>query len=122
MAEILGAQPGQMLHAALIWRHLAEACGKKGLNDVAFKQLKKSLDLDPDDRDSYLTVIRVLRSGNDLVQARAYLDKALPRFPRDAGVLLEAVEVSLAGKAFRRPLGWRNRYWNSTRSTRRCAD
>ncbi|MBI5438397.1 MAG: hypothetical protein HY936_05550 [Nitrosomonadales bacterium] len=107
MAELLGARPEQRLRAALIWRHAADLypSRKGGLDKHAFEYLKKSLELDPEDRDSYLTVIRALRSGNDLAQARAYLDKALPRFPKDAGVLLEAVEVALAGKAFKKAVG-----------------
>lgn len=107
MAELLDARPEHKLRAALIWRHLADlGSGRKGRVDgAALEYLKKSLELDPDDRESYLTVIRVLRSDNDLTQARAYLDKALPRFPKDAGVLLEAVEVALAGKAFKKAVG-----------------
>lgn len=107
MAEIIGAEPEQKLRAALIWRHLADLGPdrKGGVDSAAFTYLKKSLELDPKDRESYLKVIRVLRSDNDLVQARAYLDKALPRFPKDAGVLLEAVEVALAGKAFKKAVG-----------------
>lgn len=105
LAEILGNQPEQRLRAALIWRHLATLDRNDGLDSHAFDYLKKSLELDPEDRDSYLTVIRVLRSDNNLAQARAYLDKVLPRFPKDARVLLEAVEVALAGKAFKKAVG-----------------
>ncbi|MHB8166314.1 MAG: tetratricopeptide repeat protein, partial [Sulfuricella sp.] len=105
MAEILSVKPEQKLRAALIWRHLADFGRNGGLDDVAFEYLQKSLELDPEDRDNTLTVIRVLRSNNDLAQARAYLDKALLRFPKDAGVLLEAVEVALAGKAFKKAVG-----------------
>ncbi len=105
MAEILSAQPEQKLRTALIWRHLADLGRDGGLDSAAFNYLKKCLELDPDDRDSTLSVIRVLRSDNDLAQARAYLDRALPRFPKDAGVLLEAVEVALAGKAFKKAVG-----------------
>lgn len=105
MAETFRARPEQKLWAALIWRHLA-SFGRGGrLDGYAFDYLKKSLELDPEDRDSTLTVIRGLRSENDLVQARAYLDRALRQFPNDAGVLLEAVEVALAGKAFKKAVG-----------------
>ena len=105
MATLLSARPDQKLRTALIWRHLADLGRDGGLDSAAFNYLKKSLELDPDDRDSTLLVIRVLRSDNDLAQARAYLDRALPRFPKDAGVLLEAVEVALAGKAFKKAVG-----------------
>jgi len=105
IATFLSARPDQKLRTALIWRHLAALGRDGGLDTAAFNYLKKSLELDPDDRDSTLTVIRLLRSDNDLAQARAYLDRALPRFPKDAGVLLEAVEVALAGKAFKKAVG-----------------
>jgi len=105
MVNFLSARPEQRLRAALILRHLASLGRSGGLDDVAFQYLKQSLELDPEDRDSTLTVISVLRSDNDLVQARAYLGQALTRFPKDAGVLLEAVEVALAGKAFKKAVG-----------------
>lgn len=107
MVELLGDTTEQKLRAALIWRHAAEfhPGRNSGLDGSSLMYLKKSLELDPEDRDSTLTVIRVLRSSNDLAQARAYLDRALPRFPKDAGVLLEAVEVALAGKAFKKAVG-----------------
>ncbi|MFA7241012.1 MAG: hypothetical protein WC091_12955 [Sulfuricellaceae bacterium] len=109
MMELLSAHPDQKLRIALILRHLA-ALGRRnrmeeGVDGGAFEYLKRSLEFDPEDRDATLTVIGVLRSDNDLVQARAYLDKALLRFPKDAKVLLEAVEVALAGKAFKKAVG-----------------
>lgn len=103
MADFLSAKPEQKLRAALIWRHVAELDGMDSA--ATFECLKKSLELDPKDRDSTLAVIRVLRSENNLSQARVYLDKALTIFPNDAGVLLEAVEVALASKAFKKAVG-----------------
>lgn len=106
LAELLGDKPQQKLRAALIWHHVADLYPSRNAGQGrTFEYLKKSLELDPEDRDSTLTVIRVLRSSNDLAQARAYLDQALLRFPKDAGVLLEAVEVALAGKAFKKAVG-----------------
>jgi tetratricopeptide (TPR) repeat protein len=105
MADFLSARPEQKLRAALIWRHVADLPGRDGMGIAAFDCLQKSLELDPEDRDSTLTVIRVLRADNNLSQARAYLDSALTIFPNDAGVLLEAVEVALAGKAFKKAVG-----------------
>ncbi len=104
MAHILGGRPADKLRAALILRHLASR-QLGGLDKVALERLKQSLDLDPEDRESYLSVIGALRSADDLQQARAWLDRALARFPKDAGVLLEALEVALAGKAFKKAVG-----------------
>jgi len=110
LANLLSNNPDQKLRAAQIWRHLAalarENSRETELNEVAFQYTEKSLELDPDDRDSYLALIRTLRCKNNLAEARAYLDRALPRYPKDAGVLLEAVEVALAGKAFKKAAGF----------------
>lgn len=110
LANLLSKIPDQKLRAALVLRHLADiALDNKmdtELNAEAFRYVEKSLELDPDDRSSYLAIIRTLRCENELAKARAFLDRALPRFPKDAGVLLEAVEVALAGKAFKKAVGF----------------
>lgn len=110
MAELLGGDPDQQRHAALIWRRLSgmdlAALGDAGAlhpDDVVY--LERSVDLDPDQRDTQLRLIGELRHAGALQQARARLDLALPRFPKDAELLLEAVRVALAGKAFKKAVG-----------------
>jgi tetratricopeptide (TPR) repeat protein len=105
MANFLSAQPGGALRAALIWRHVAkfDLDFEDSMNPLDY--LKKSLELDPEDSDTTLTVIRALRTDNKLTGARTYLERALSIFPKDAGVLLEAVEVALAGKAYKKAVG-----------------
>lgn len=105
LADLLRAQPEKRLRAALIWRHVTDLCDREGVDCTTSACLIKSLELDPEDRESYLKLIRRLRTGNDLTQARAYLDRAQTHFPRDAALLLEAVEVALASKAFKKAVG-----------------
>lgn len=111
MVDLLSASPDQKLRIALILRHAATLGRRHRMEEDdevdgdAIEHLKRSLEFDPEDRDTTLTVISALRADNDLVQARAYLEPALLRFPKDAKVLLAAVEVALAGKAFKKAVG-----------------
>ncbi len=110
MAELLGGDPEKKRHAALIWRRLSgmdlaalEDAGALHPDDIVC--MERSVDLDPDQRDTQLRLIAELRHVGALQQARARLDQALPRFPKDAELLLEAVRVALAGKAFKKAVG-----------------
>lgn len=109
LVESLRKKPDQKLRAALVLRHVAALAHRSRDNirskSKSFRYIQESLELDPDDRNSHLTVISALRGGNELTQARSYLDRALVRFPKDAGMLLEAVEVALAGKSFKKAVG-----------------
>ncbi|MDP2832124.1 MAG: tetratricopeptide repeat protein [Pseudomonadota bacterium] len=110
MAELLGGNPARRRQAALIWLRLSgidlAALGEAGaLHPEALVCLERSVDLDPDQRDPQLRLIAELRHAGELQQARARLDQALPRFPKDAELLLEAVQVALAGKAFKKAVG-----------------
>ena len=110
MAELLGVDANKKRHAALIWRRLSgmdiAALGDAGaMNPEAIVYLERSVDLDPDQRDTQLRLIGELRHTGTLTQARARLDHALPRFPKDAELMLEAVQVALAGKAFKKAVG-----------------
>ncbi len=110
MAELLGVDANRKRHAALIWRRLSgmdiAALGDAGaLDPDAIVYLERSVDLDPDQRDTQLRLIGELRHAGALTQARARLDHALPRFPKDAELLFEAVQVALTGKAFKKAVG-----------------
>ena len=109
-ADLLSPRDKAPLHAALILRHLFKleaGSDKNGSGFDAFDPdclgwLEESLELDPDDRATYLQLIRIHRQTNDLKAARASLDKALARFANDPSILLEAVETALAGNAFKK--------------------
>ncbi len=109
MAESLSNDPTQKLRAALIWRRLsgidiAALSDEDHLAD-SIDYLQRSVELDPDQRETQLRLISALRGQGELQQARGALERALPRFPKDAGLLLEAVQVALAGKAFKKAAG-----------------
>ncbi|MDP2787807.1 MAG: tetratricopeptide repeat protein [Pseudomonadota bacterium] len=107
MAELLASDSTQKQRAALIWRRLSgidiAALGDSDA-DVIYR-LKRSVELDPDERDTQLRLIAALRQQGELQQARTVLEQALPRFPKDAALLLEAVQVALASKAFKKAVG-----------------
>lgn len=100
------------LRAALILRHLADGppCSSDGgLHRDAVAWLRRSLEFDPDDVESFLRLLPAYRARQDLKTARALLDDALSRFPRNANVLLEAIEIALAGNAFKKAVGFARR-------------
>jgi tetratricopeptide (TPR) repeat protein len=111
MAEQLAADPAldttHKQRAALIWRRLS-GIDISALDDSdadVIYRLKRSVEFDPDERETQLRLIAALRRQGELQQARASLELALPRFPKDAALLLEAVQVALASKAFKKAAG-----------------
>jgi len=111
MAEQLAVDPAldttHKQRAALIWRRLSGidiAALDDSDADVIYR-LKRSVEFDPDERETQLRLIAALRRQGELQQARASLELALPRFPKDAALLLEAVQVALASKAFKKAVG-----------------
>ncbi|MBI4753914.1 MAG: tetratricopeptide repeat protein [Betaproteobacteria bacterium] len=109
VARDLAGAPARSRGAALVLRRLADDrahCGVDGsLDDEAMTWLARSVELDPDDRDSHVRLVQGWRRRGDLKQARAHLEAALGRFPKDVQVLLEAVETALASGAFKKAVG-----------------
>jgi tetratricopeptide (TPR) repeat protein len=111
LAELLAADapsnPNIKQRAALIWRRLSgiDIAALGDSDEIVSDCLRRSVELDPDVRDTQLRLIDALRQQGELQLARAALERALLRFPRDAGLLLEAVQVALAGKAFKKAVG-----------------
>jgi tetratricopeptide (TPR) repeat protein len=64
--------------------------------------VEASLDHDPDDRDSQECLIRYYLRGKDLKTARRLLERGLQRFPTDVGLLTTALDLALAGDAFKK--------------------
>ena len=109
LAEMLTGDASQKQRAALIWRRLSgidiAALGDEDVLADSINCLQRSVELDPDVRETQLRLIAALRRQGELQQARGALDRALPRFPKDAELLLEAVQVALASKAFKKAVG-----------------
>jgi hypothetical protein len=105
LVQCLNADPAERRRAALVLRRLADDPRHGGGHGAACEHAldwwAQSLVLDPEDRATHLKLIRALRSRSDLKETRARLDQALARFPKDAEVLLEAVETALASGAFK---------------------
>lgn len=102
MAKKLSAVPNHKRSAALIWRHIIGEEDSGAPDDIVIDSLSKSLELDPHHLNSQLRLIRLFRARGDLQNARVYLDKALPHFPKESSLLLEGVEVALAGNTFKK--------------------
>ncbi|MEF8703801.1 MAG: hypothetical protein V5B32_11200 [Candidatus Accumulibacter sp. UW26] len=105
-ASLLSPATASPLQAALILRHLFDAVVPSDdtpeLDPASISWLERSLELDPDDRATYLKLIRIHRRQQNLKAARATVDAAQARFVDDPAVLLEAVETALAGNAFKK--------------------
>ncbi len=105
-AVLFSTREGAPLQAALILRHLFDLIvgndDASDFDDECTRWLERSLELDPDDRDAHLKLIRIHRQAQDLKAARAAMETALARFANDPAVLLEAVEIALAGNAFKK--------------------
>ena len=106
LVECFEADPAGRRRAALVLRRLCDAPAHRSPEGApcehALHWWAQSLELDPEDRATHLKLIRALRDRADLKEARIRLDAALARFPKDAEVLLEAVETALASSAFKK--------------------
>lgn len=92
------------LRLALIYRRIAGNLKKfsGSLRRWAEEGLATSLDLDPDYLPGYLQLIGHYRHDSRPREARAILDRALRRWPEDAEVLNEALNLALASDAFKK--------------------
>lgn len=72
---------------------------------TAAAQLERSLDWDPDHRETYLRLIGWYRRTDRLKDARRVLSAAQDRWPRDMAVLEAALDLALAGSAFKKAAG-----------------
>lgn len=65
----------------------------------------ESLRYDPDDRDSYLALIRQYLATKRHKDARRVLEQALERWPEDVRLLTAAMDVAIATNAFKKAAG-----------------
>jgi predicted TPR repeat methyltransferase len=109
LIKLLRATPDAKQPAALVLRRLADEHAHHHpdgeLCSHAVDWLGQSLELDPADRATHLRLIRDARKSGDLKQARLRLEAAHKRFPDDAPMLLEEVEIALAAGAFKKAAG-----------------
>ena len=102
LAKSPGGQGDAALKMALIHRYLAEKIQPFSAPPIrqALRHLTDSLNHDPDDKATWLQVIKWCREGDDFRSYHQWVDKALERFPDDSDVLTVAMESALKKKAF----------------------
>ncbi len=113
LAKDAGNPDGRLM-AALVLRHMATLM--EGDEDSfwdessdAASYLAESLQLDPDDRDTYLKLAALHQQfGNDKEYHR-WVDQAVKQFPDDPLTLLAAVKTATARKAYKKAAGFARR-------------
>ncbi|MBU0500108.1 MAG: hypothetical protein KJ558_04435 [Gammaproteobacteria bacterium] len=75
------------------------------LAEAVVEQLERSLAFDPDDRQCHLRLIAYYRRTDRLKSARAVLKPAQERWPEDKAILTAAMEIALAGGAYKKAAG-----------------
>lgn len=110
-----GAGSDCAMRIALVLRHIARdgdmLSEEEDYEDpdaahrTAASILAKSLEYDPDDRDTYIKLIEYYVRRKDLKDARRVLSEAQSRWPRDARVLSAALDTALASSAFKKAAG-----------------
>ncbi|MGD8588271.1 MAG: hypothetical protein PVG22_05515 [Chromatiales bacterium] len=103
-------EPKHALTLALMLRRMARQwLRSEPLGHHVLAALEQALKYDPDDRPSYLELIRLYRQERKLKEARRLLDQALTRYPEDTEVLTEAVETAIASNAFKKAARYAHR-------------
>jgi tetratricopeptide (TPR) repeat protein len=95
------------LRIALIQRRLADRLGllQSTMRRMIEHELAESLELDPDYLPGYLLLLRHYRTQGSLALARPLMERILQRWPEDAEALNEALELAIAGDAFKKAAG-----------------
>jgi len=95
------------LRLALIQRRLGENPNllKSTIRSWVEGELATSLELDPDYLPGHLLLIGHYRRHGRLREARPMLERLLQRWPEDAEILNEALDLALAGNAFKKAAG-----------------
>ncbi|MDD5037201.1 MAG: hypothetical protein PHE55_20940 [Methylococcaceae bacterium] len=102
--EVLGKKPVQdrdKLDEALILRHIAQLASVQ-VPEIAIDALEDSLELDPDDKESYLDLIRLYEKIDDPKAGQECLEKGLKRYPKDVDLLLMGMNAASRRKAFKK--------------------
>jgi hypothetical protein len=93
------------LMQALILRHAAKLAEQE-VPDLAIDCLEQSLELDPDDKASYLKLIGLFEQYEEPKAGQSWLDRALKQYPKDPDVLLLAMQSAHRRKAFKKVEGY----------------
>jgi len=97
------------IKAALILRHLVELADQRGdtfEDNAVSNDLIESLQLEPDDKASYLNLIQWYDHQNNQKGYQKWVDAAIKQLPKDSDVLLIAMEAATRKKAFKKAAGF----------------
>jgi len=97
------------IKAALILRHLVKLTEERGEtfdDDNVPNDLAHSLELDPDDKSSYLKLIQWYKHNDEPKEYNKWVDAAVKQFPKESDVLLIAMEAATNKKAFKKAAGF----------------
>lgn len=105
--------PDAPLMAALVLRHLAQLLEQDPppwfVEVQAEDLLEQSLQLDPDDRDTYLHLVKLHQQAGNDKDYHQWIEQAVKQFPNDSQVLLAAVTAATARKAYKKAAGFATR-------------
>ncbi len=94
------------LETALILRHTAELSrrleGSNPWNPELWDDLVRSLELDPDDKPTYLHLMELARQRDDRKAQDHWTEQAVRRFPEDAEVLMAAGMAAYRRQSFKK--------------------
>ena len=97
------------LKAALILRHivtLVENRGEQFEDDTVPDDLIESLNLNPEEKSSYIKLIQWYQHEEDKRSYHKWADIAAKKFPKDSEVLLIGMESATKKKAFKKAVGF----------------
>ena len=90
---------GNALKIALILRHIAAQQGDSERTQL----LIQSLEYDPEDRDSYLQILRYYSQQQETAENyKNWLSKTIKKFPQDIDVLTLAIQSATRNKAYKK--------------------
>lgn len=102
--------PDHRLMVALILRHMAELAKHGdfgwGQDPEPAAYLEKSLEFDPEDRETYLNLIAFHKEGDQEKEYHQWVERAVKQFPEDPQVLMAAVATATARKAYKKAAGF----------------
>lgn len=105
--------PDHRLMAALVLRHMAELAKREdhgwGDQSDVSEYLEKSLDFDPDDRDTYLKLAALHQEADNDKEYHQWVERAVKQFPNDPLVLMAAVATATARKAYKKAASFAER-------------
>jgi cellulose synthase operon protein C len=99
----------ESVKAALILRHLVQLTEERGegLDDEKVPDdLALSLEFEPDDKISYLKLIKWYKHNTQQKAYHKWVETAVKRFPKDSDILFIAMEAANSKKAFKKAAGF----------------